>query len=61
MPIPMEADDSSVYYESEYENIIEFDPLHKAMGNKRMIGSLFKCTSFKSIRTVKSQELRTEA
>ena len=27
----MEADDSSVYYESEYENIIEFDPLHKAM------------------------------
>ena len=31
VPIPMEADDSSVYYESEYENIIEFDPLHKAM------------------------------
>ena len=29
--IPMEVDDSSVYYESEYENIIEFDPLHKAM------------------------------
>ena len=31
VPIPMEADDSSVYYESEYENIIEFDPLRKAM------------------------------
>ncbi|MEI3405439.1 MAG: sigma factor [Christensenellales bacterium] len=27
VPIPMEADDSSVYYESEYENIVELDPL----------------------------------
>ena len=27
----MEADDSSVYYENEYENIVELDPLSKAM------------------------------
>ena len=31
MPIPMEADYSSVYYENEYENIVELDPLYKAM------------------------------
>lgn len=27
----MEADYSSVYYENEYENIVELDPLYKAM------------------------------
>lgn len=31
VPIPMEADYSSVYYENEYENIVELDPLHRAM------------------------------
>lgn len=31
VPIPMEADYSSVYYENEYENIVELDPLYKAM------------------------------
>ena len=31
MPIPMEADYNSVYYENEYEHIVELDPLHKAM------------------------------
>ena len=31
VPIPMEADYSLVYYENEYENIVELDPLYKAM------------------------------
>ena len=31
VPIPMEADYNSIYYENEYEHIVELDPLHKAM------------------------------
>ena len=31
VPIPMEADYSLVYYESEYEDIVNLDPLYKAM------------------------------
>ena len=31
VPIPMEADYSLIYYESEYEDIVNLDPLYKAM------------------------------